>query len=70
MIATTFPNVPDGGGGGGGALGFELEPPCGPSEAIVTPGTPNVSNAIKQRLNTYIFSFFMLILRFYRHDKP
>lgn len=58
MMPTIFPKVPDGGGGGGGALGPELEPPCGPSEARATAGTLNVS-AIRQRLDTAILSFFI-----------
>ncbi len=52
----------EGGGGGGGALGPELEPPCGPSEARATVGTANVSNAIRHRLDTATLSFFISIL--------
>lgn len=63
MAATSLPRVPDGGGGGGGALGFEFEPPCGPSsEARATVGTANTSNAIRHRLDTESLSFFMSIL--------
>jgi hypothetical protein len=61
-VATIFPKVPEDGGGGGGALEVELEPPCGPSEARATVGTANVSNAIRQRLDTKSLSFFIAIL--------
>ena len=69
MAATSFPKVPEGGGGGGGALGVELEPPCGPSEARATVGTANVSNAIRHRLDTATLSFFISILLLFRHGK-
>src|SRR5687768_15274691 len=60
IAATSFPKVPEGGGGGGGgALGVELEPPCGPSEARATVGTANVSNAIRHRLETATLSFLI-----------
>jgi hypothetical protein len=62
IVATIFPKVPEGGGGGGGALGPELEPPCGPSEARATVGTANVSNAIRHRLDTATLNFFISIL--------
>ena len=62
MAATSFPRVPDGGGGGGGALGFEFEPPCGPSSAArAAVGAANTSNAIRHRLDTESLSFFMSI---------
>ena len=67
--ATSFPKVPEGGGGGGGALGVELEPPCGPSEARATVGTANVSNAIRHRLDTATLSVFISILLVFRHNK-
>ena len=70
MAATIFPRVPDGGGGGGGALGFEFEPPCGPSSAArAAVGTPNASNAIRHRLDTASLRFFMSILLLFRHSK-
>jgi hypothetical protein len=69
IAATSFPNVPEGGGGGGGALGPEFEPPCGPSDARAIVGTANVSNAIRQRLDTATLSFFISILLLFRHGK-
>ena len=67
MAATIFPSVPEDGGGGGGALGPELEPPCGPSEATATIGKLNVSNAIRHRLETATLSFLISILLLFRH---
>ena len=69
MAATIFPSVPEDGGGGGGALGVEFVPPGGPSSARATVGTANVSNAIRQRLDTATLSFFISKLLLFRHDK-
>jgi hypothetical protein len=60
-VATSLPKVPEDGGGGGGGLEVEFEPPCGPSEARATVGTANVSNAIRQRVDTIFFMSILLL---------
>jgi hypothetical protein len=55
----SLPKVPEEGGGGGGALEVELEPPCGPSEARANVDAVNASDAIRQRLHTYLLTLFI-----------